>query len=103
MMSHRASKEVLAEESYKMESYGAQGVIIMDSAGAFLPYDVEERISTLVDRLNIPVGFHAHNNLGMGIANSITALEAGATILDGSARGFGAGAGNAQLEVLVQF
>jgi len=101
MMSHRASKEVLAEESYKMESYGAQGVIIMDSAGAFLPYDVEERISTLVDRLNIPVGFHAHNNLGMGIANSITALEAGATILDGSARGFGAGAGNAQLEVLV--
>jgi len=101
MMSHRASKEVLAEEAYKMESYGAQGVIIMDSAGAFLPCDVKERISTLVDKLNIPVGFHAHNNLGMAIANSITALEVGATILDGSARGFGAGAGNAQLEVLV--
>lgn len=101
MMSHRASKEVLAEEAYKMESYGAQGVILMDSAGAFLPHDVAEKISTLVDRLNIPVGFHAHNNLGMSIANSITAVKSGATILDGSARGFGAGAGNAQLEVLV--
>lgn len=101
MMSHRASKEVLAEEAYKMESYGAQGVIIMDSAGAYLPFDVKERISTMVDKLNIPVGFHAHNNLGMGIANSVAAVEAGATIIDGCARGFGAGAGNAQLEVLV--
>ncbi len=55
----------------------------------------------MVNNLTIPVGFHAHNNLGMAIANSIAAAEAGATILDGTARGFGAGAGNAQLEVLV--
>jgi 4-hydroxy 2-oxovalerate aldolase len=73
----------------------------MDSAGAYLPTDVQDRISYLVANLNIPVGFHAHNNLGMGIANSITAVEAGAQIIDGAARGFGAGAGNAQLEVLV--
>jgi 4-hydroxy 2-oxovalerate aldolase len=49
----------------------------------------------------VPVGFHAHNNLGMAIANSVAAYHAGARILDGTARGFGAGAGNAQLEVLV--
>jgi 4-hydroxy 2-oxovalerate aldolase len=73
----------------------------MDSAGAYLPADVTIRIDTLVNSLNIPVGFHAHNNLGMGIANSVAAVDAGATIIDGSARGFGAGAGNAQLEVLV--
>jgi 4-hydroxy 2-oxovalerate aldolase len=101
MMSHMASPETLADEALKMEAYGAEGLIIMDSAGAYLPADVTRRISTLIGALDIPVGFHAHNNLGMGIANSVAAVEAGATIIDGSARGFGAGAGNAQLEVLV--
>ena len=84
-----------------MESYGAQGLIFMDSAGNYLPRDVKERVETLVGGLTIPVGFHAHNNLGMAIANSVVALEAGAEMLDGCSRGFGAGAGNAQLEVLV--
>ena len=101
MMTHMASPEALADEARKMEAYGAEGLIIMDSAGAYLPTDVTHRVDTLVKNLDIPVGFHAHNNLGMGIANSVAAVEAGATIIDGSARGFGAGAGNAQLEVLV--
>ena len=101
MMSHMASASVLVEEAQKMELYGAEGIIIMDSAGAYLPGDVEEKISALVEGLNVPVGFHAHNNLGMAVANSITAIESGAKILDGTARGFGAGAGNAQLEVLI--
>lgn len=101
MMSHMASKEILAEEAMKMESYGAEGIVIMDSAGAYLPDDVTERIAHLVSALTIPIGFHAHNNLGMAIANSIAAARAGTSILDGTARGFGAGAGNTQLEVLV--
>lgn len=101
MMSHMISASELLEQARKSESYGAEAIIIMDSAGNYLPGDVKERIGTLVEGLSIPVGFHAHGNLGMGIANSIAALEAGATYLDGSARGFGAGAGNAQLEVLV--
>ena len=101
MMSHMASKEVLVEEAAKMESYGAEALIIMDSAGAFLPQDVSDKIGALVGALNIPVGFHAHNNLGMAIANSVAAVEAGARVVDCSARGLGAGAGNAQIEVLV--
>jgi 4-hydroxy 2-oxovalerate aldolase len=101
MMSHMASPDQLADEAFKMQGYGAEGVIIMDSSGNYLPSDVSERVGTLVEMLSIPVGFHAHNNLGMGIANSVSAVQAGATIIDGSARGFGAGSGNAQLEVLV--
>lgn len=101
MMSHMASKELLAEEALKMESYGAEAVVIMDSAGAYLPGDVTERIAELVKSLTIPVGFHGHNNLGMAVANSVAAVQVGATILDGTARGFGAGSGNTQLEVLV--
>jgi 4-hydroxy 2-oxovalerate aldolase len=101
MMSHMAPPEILAEEARKMESYGAEAIIFMDSAGFYLPADVTERVAMLRSQLGIPVGFHAHNNLGRAIANSVAALEAGATMLDGTARGFGAGAGNAQLEVLV--
>lgn len=101
MMSHMASPETLVEEASKMESYGAEGVIIMDSSGHYLPDDVTRRVSLLVERLGVPVGFHAHNNLGMAIANSVAATKAGASMLDGCSRGFGAGAGNAQQEVLV--
>jgi 4-hydroxy 2-oxovalerate aldolase len=101
MMSHMAPKEVLTEEALKMESYGAEGIVIMDSAGTYLPSDVRERITMLVGALGIPIGFHAHNNLGMAVANSVVAAESGASLLDGTARGFGAGAGNTQVEVLV--
>lgn len=101
MMSHMAPPVTLLGEALKMESYGAEGVVIMDSAGAFLPEDVTERVGLLSERLTIPVGFHAHNNLGMAVANSVAAVRAGAAIIDGTARGFGAGAGNTQLEVLV--
>lgn len=101
MMTHMVSKETLIEECLKMQSYGAQAVVLMDSAGAQLPPMVQEKVIALVSALKIPVGFHAHNNLSMAIANAVSAVEAGATILDGTVRGFGAGAGNAQLEVLV--
>ena len=101
MMSHMASKEVLSDEANKMQEYGAEAVILMDSSGNYLPDDVTEKVSFLEENLNISVGFHAHNNLGMAIPNSVAAIESGATIVDGCSRGFGAGAGNAQLEVLV--
>jgi len=101
MMSHMAPASVLVEEALKMESYGAQGIVIMDSAGSYLPGNVKEKIRALVNSLNVPIGFHAHNNLGMAIANSLAAIEEGATMLDGTMRGFGAGAGNAQLEILI--
>ncbi|MCX8472554.1 MAG: 4-hydroxy-2-oxovalerate aldolase [Sediminibacterium sp.] len=101
MMTHLVNPQILLQEAKKMESYGAQGVIIADSAGAYFPFDVKERIQTLVAGLSIPIGLHAHNNLGFAIANSIIAVENGATIIDGTIRGFGAGAGNTQLEVLI--
>jgi 4-hydroxy 2-oxovalerate aldolase len=101
MMSHMISPTALAEQAKKMECYGAEGFIFMDSSGHYLPSDVTDRVNALKKELSIPIGFHAHNNLGMAIANSIAAIEAGATMLDACSRGFGAGAGNAQLEVLV--
>lgn len=101
MMSHMISPALLLEQARKMESYGAEGVVFMDSAGHYLPDDVRQRVTLLESNLSIAVGFHAHNNLGLAIANSIAAAESGAVLLDGCARGFGAGAGNTQIEVLV--
>lgn len=100
MMSHMVSAEVLLEEAKKMQSYGAQGIVLMDSAGAYFPSDVTAKIGLLASGLEVPVGFHAHNNLGLAVANSIAALEAGARIIDGTGRGFGAGAGNAPIELI---
>ena len=101
MMSHMISPTMLLEQARKMESYVAEGVVFMDSSGHFMPEDVRIRVETLVNELGIAVGFHGHNNLGLAIANSVAAADAGATLLDACARGFGAGAGNTQLEVLV--
>jgi len=101
MMSHMASINTLVSEARKMQSYGAEALMIMDSSGHYFPEDVTDRITALVNGLDIPVGFHGHNNLGMAVSNSVAAVRAGASILDGTVRGFGAGAGNTQLEVLV--
>ena len=101
MMSHMASPKRLLEEVLKMESYGALGVILMDSAGFMLPTEVKERVSFLTSKSNIKIGFHAHNNLGCAVANTLMALDSGASIVDATVRGFGAGAGNCQLETLV--
>ncbi|BCJ06394.1 4-hydroxy-2-oxovalerate aldolase [Mitsuaria sp. RG] len=100
MMCHMASPERLLEEAMKQQGYGANAIVLMDSAGHLDPDSTRERIALLSSELSIPLGFHGHNNLGLAIANSLAAVQAGATIVDGCMRGFGAGAGNTQLETL---
>ena len=101
MMSALITPQELLKQAKIMEEYGAKAIIIMDSTGTYLPFDVQQRISLLKSNLKIPVGFHAHNNLGCAVANSLTAVEFGADYIDGCIRGFGAGAGNAPLELLI--
>lgn len=103
MMAHLNSPEGLVTQARLMESYGAQTVYVTDSAGYMLPDDVTARVSALRDVLKpeTEIGFHGHHNLGMGIANSIAAIAAGASRIDASVAGLGAGAGNTPLEVFV--
>lgn len=101
MMSHMNDIPGLISQARLMQEYGASGVILMDSAGYFLPNDVHERVDAIKNQLDIEVGFHAHNNLGMAISNASEALRSGAVIIDGASMGLGAGAGNAQLENIV--
>ena len=101
MMAHMTEPEELARQAELMESYGAHCVYCTDSAGFMLPDDVTARVQALRAALQpgTEIGFHGHHNLAMGIANSLAAVEAGATRIDGSAAGLGAGAGNTPLEV----
>ncbi|WP_228273479.1 4-hydroxy-2-oxovalerate aldolase [Acinetobacter faecalis] len=103
MMAHMADRQKLVEQALLMESYGANCIYCTDSAGYMLPQEVHTKISSLRDVLKpeTELGFHGHHNLGMSIANSLTALEAGANRIDGSVAGLGAGAGNTPLEVFV--
>lgn len=102
MMAHMTSTDHLVEQALLMEGYGATTIYCVDSAGYMLPDDVTARIGGLRTALKdaTEIGFHAHHNLGMGVANSLAAVAAGADRIDGSAAGLGAGAGNTPLELM---
>ena len=103
MMAHMASPEMLVTQARLMEGYGANCIYVTDSAGHMLPDDVKARLGAVRAAIKpeTELGFHGHHNLAMGVANSIAAIEAGATRIDAAAAGLGAGAGNTPMEVFV--
>ena len=101
MMSHMIEPEALLRQARLMESYGADVVYTVDSAGAMTIDDARRRVATLKAGLSCEVGIHAHNNLSLAVANSLAGLEEGVDQIDGCMTGLGAGAGNCPTEVLV--
>ncbi|GIE40724.1 4-hydroxy-2-oxovalerate aldolase 1 [Actinoplanes lobatus] len=103
MMAHSRPPEALAKQARIMADAGCQCVYVVDSAGALVMDQVGDRVAALVAELGTgaQVGFHGHENLGLGVANSILAYRAGAKQIDGSTRRFGAGAGNTPVEAFV--
>ncbi|MCD4851278.1 4-hydroxy-2-oxovalerate aldolase [Arthrobacter sp. AK01] len=102
MLSHRITPAQLAQQARIMADAGCQCVYVVDSAGALILDDVTERVSALVAELgtDAQVGFHGHQNLSFGVANSVYAARAGAKQIDGTLLALGAGAGNSPTEVL---
>jgi 4-hydroxy 2-oxovalerate aldolase len=102
MLSHKASPAKLAEQARIMVDAGAQCVYVVDSAGALVLSDAQERITSVINEIGgeAQVGFHGHQNLSLGIANSVLAYQAGALQIDGALCALGAGAGNSPTEVL---
>ena len=103
MLSHSTTPEVLARNARTMVDAGAQCVYVVDSAGALVLVDAQERVQAVIDEVGrdgAQVGFHGHQNLSLGVANSVLAYQAGAKQIDGALCALGAGAGNSPTEVL---
>ncbi|MEA2359759.1 MAG: 4-hydroxy 2-oxovalerate aldolase [Solirubrobacteraceae bacterium] len=102
MLSHMVDGAVLAAQARIMVDAGCECVYVVDSAGALLPEQVQERVAALVDEIgdDAEVGFHGHQNLSLAVANSVVAQRAGAARIDGTLCALGAGAGNTPTEVV---
>jgi 4-hydroxy 2-oxovalerate aldolase len=102
-MAHLGSPAKLAEGARLVADAGSQGAYLVDSAGALFPDEVRARIAAMRDALpaEVAVGIHAHNNLSMAVANSLAAVQEGATLIDSTLAGMGAGAGNCQTEAVL--
>jgi 4-hydroxy 2-oxovalerate aldolase len=101
MKSYAVDAGVFAETCRNVEEFGADVAVLVDSAGGMLPEEVEKYVEAALEKTNIPIGFHGHNNFQLAVANCLASRRAGARILDVSLRGMGRSAGNAQTEIVV--
>ena len=80
---------------------GADCIVLCDTNGGMLPWKVEEITELVKSRLGRPIGIHAHNDSGTGVANALSAVRAGAVQVQGTFNGYGERCGNANLTVIV--
>ena len=99
-MSKWAGQPELTKQFHELNE-AADYFYMVDSYGGIYPEEVAEICKIVKDRVEIPYGFHGHNNLEMALINSLTAVENGATLLDATITGMGRGAGNLKTELLL--
>lgn len=76
---------------------------MVDSFGGVTPEDVKRTLTIVKNKTTVPIGFHGHNNLQLGLINTLTAIENGADFVDATILGMGRGAGNLNMELLLTF
>ena len=76
---------------------------MVDSFGGITPKEVKRILAEVRQYTNVPVGFHGHNNLQLGLINTLTAIENGIDYVDATITGMGRGAGNLKMELLLTY
>lgn len=101
MKTYIVTSDKIGQYGTQCEKYGADIIYLVDSAGTMLPENIKEYCNTLQKEVNIPIGLHCHDNLALGMANALTAIECGAEMVDSTLQGLGRGGGNPATEILV--
>jgi 4-hydroxy 2-oxovalerate aldolase len=101
MKSYVVDPAEFARNAKMSEKFGADVVYVVDSAGGMMTRDMEAYFRAVQDSCNVAIGFHGHDNLGLGVANAIRAVELGAEIIDASLQGMGRSAGNTPTELFI--
>jgi isopropylmalate/homocitrate/citramalate synthase len=73
---------------------GASAVYVLDTSGVATPSAISDVVRRVVELVGVPVGIHAHNDLGLGLANALAGFEAGAALIDTCVNGMGDRSGN---------
>ena len=101
MKSYALNPEEFAKKVKLSQSYGADIVYLVDSAGGMFPEDIARYYEEIRKTSDVALGFHSHNNLGMAVANNLKAVELGFEYVDSSLQGLGRGSGNACTEAFL--
>lgn len=99
--SHLFEPSVLARAAKQAGEMGVRIVYVVDTTGTFLPQDVRRSVGAIRGASDVTIGFRGHNHLGMAVANTLEAFEAGAEFLDGTLMNFGRGAGTCKTASLI--
>lgn len=98
---YRANPEYALETLRAAERGGAKWIILCDTNGGCLPSELRAAMRVVSNTVSLPLGIHAHNDAGVGVANSLLAIEDGARQVQGTINGYGERCGNANLCAII--
>jgi 2-isopropylmalate synthase len=98
---YKANPEFTMRILRAAEEAGAETLVLCDTNGGTLPYEVERIVTTVLDGFETQVGVHFHNDSGCAVANSLAAVGRGATHVQGCVNGYGERAGNTDLSAAI--
>ena len=98
MQIQNADEIIIKDFGETAKKINLKSIYFADSVGCLFPRDVKDIVERMKTSFEGDVGIHAHNNLGLAFINSVSAIEAGATWVDGTLTGMGRGPGNTLTE-----